>query len=588
MSQFIITSVGMAAASAATPTGPWVNIVEFRIGSDYSTEATVYDTGLIGTELYAGPPASYVMLDTDTIGIRCELPAALGPFEFGEIGLYMPDGVLFARASLSVPQHKMTGSAFGTPNTWRFTAVIKFTQAPALFNIITGGAPGSGTGIVEVANFSLLSNPSEMVDTPNSVLVMETNPWGESIMLWKSAANKWAIGKYSFFAPGIVTHATATTIEAAAFTTLGSALTRQYLIQFQNGDIRAVNGILGGVAQLSQNAAVRYPGDTFDIYKADSPAFSPPSLNSEDFNSLQSLLNLTWSTPTGTTPAAASGWGQTAVPAVGSGVTPTGWAYLVDVVRRAAGLLKIPNDFPMSTIQSDWATGMASQVAQYTNLVNLVRQISGSSPADVPIESTDQTSHLSVSHTAPYTSIHHDVRVTFASATAAKAFFNSGGWVGYAFTMKEDNMVQSLQHWRLAQLGIVRFAATLSESIGSMNLRCVDGDGLIAESGNCGYYGIGGSRRKVWSHMMPTGTEPGTEIGAGYVLFEMFASPVSATVFDLEFHITDTSGSFYSNATNSPPFWIRSEVRSGRASSTLLSTPVIAAPTVVTLPSSTW
>jgi hypothetical protein len=200
----------------------------------------------------------------------------------------------------------------------------------------------------------------------------------------------------------------------------------------------------------------------------------------------------------------------------------------------------------------------------------------------------EQASMDVVTRTAVYSAIHHDVQVDFADEDAARAFFNSGGWVGFRIDMDEDNMVQTLQRWRLAQLGVIRMAALKSDSVGSLKLVCDEGDGVIADEGNCGYYGVTTFRRKLWSHMLPVGTQPGTATDTGYVLFELFATKLSLTSMKVEFHITDTTGAAYSNATNTPPFSISCFCLSGRPDPAILYTPVIDHPTVTRLPSTSW
>lgn len=584
MSQFVITALGNAAASAATPTGPWVNIVQFRIGSDFATPASILDTDLKGTTLYTAAPISYSLIDTDTVGIRCELPATAGPFSFGEIGLYLPGNILFARASFGTVQQKLTGSLAGIPNAWRFTAVIKFSQAPALFNLTVG----SQNQILELGDFSLLSSPGTMLGSPNAVIVHEPNPWGEDVFLWKTSSNKWSIGKYSFHSSGAATSGTTTTLTSPIFAQLTSALTRQYLVQFANGDIRGILGVVGNTATFSRPRAAAVAGDSIEIYRADAPAFSQPKLSASDYNSLVNLFNFTWGTPSGSTPSTAHGWGQADLPLTPLGVTPTTWSFLVSKVNKACDLLGIPNNFPLATLQSDWSTDLASQSSQYAILTNLVQLIRNSALAAIPIEKTDVAVGALKTRTTNYTQIHHDVSITFTSATHANSFFNSGGWVGFKIDLDEDNMVQGLQKWRLAQLGVIRMMADRSESTGSMKLVTKTGDGTISSTGNAGFYGRSATRQKLWTDMLPIGTQPGTGIDTGYVLFEMYGTLVSSTVLNLEFWITDTSGAVYSNATNSPPPSIRSTFSTGIPNATILDSPVMAQPSVATLPSTSW
>ena len=585
MTQFVITSLGESVASVATPTGPWINIVEFRIGSNYDTPPSVFDTDLKGGTLYSAAPSSYARLDTDTIGIRCELPANVGPFTFGEIGLYLPGGVLFARASFGAPQHKLAGSVVGIPNAWRFMAVLKLAQAPALFNINAS----SQNQLLEIADFGLLSPPGSMPGNPNACIVHEPNPWSESILLWKTSPNRWSIGKYSLMTVGALSEdSVPLEIKSPVFATLNAALTRQYLVQFANGDIRGVIGCVGETAYLSQSTEIRPAGSSFELFKADSPSFSAPRLTAQDFNRLAAMFNFIWApSPVG---EPQHGWGQSAIPTVADpNEPPMGWPLLTDRVLAAAQLLGLPHHYPLNTLQNDWSSDLASQMAQFSVLTGLVSQIRGSSPEDVPFESTERLALATSLTETPYAAIHMDALATFASEGDINHFFNSGGWLGFEVDMNEDNMVQTLQHWRLAQLGIIRMCANQSDSTGSLKIVCTTGDNIIEDPGVSGYHGLVLlGRRKLWSHMMPVATEPGTATDTGYILFELFATLMTTTTIKMEFHITDNTGALHSNATNTPPFMAECTFWSGRPNSSLLMNPVISHPTATVLQSSTW
>jgi hypothetical protein len=583
MTQFVITVAGNAAVSAASPTGPFVNIVAFKIGSDFAAVPSDLDTDVVGTVLYSSTPSSYASLDAQTVGVRCEIPASVGPFTFGNIGLFLPGNVLFARASFGSPQQKQVGSISGVPNAWRITAALKFSQAPALFSILTS----SMNQVLEVADFSLLSSPSTMLGSPNQVVVHETTPYGEDPLLWKKDGLTWSVDKYTLLSTGTVT---ASTASSTSFTALNGASTRQYLLQFPNGDIRAVANFVGTVGNLTQNRAAALVGSSFRILKADAPSFTAPVLTATEYNALAATFNSVWSTPSGVTPSTAKGFNQTAVATVAPGVTPTSgnWASLVTPVQTLASLLDVPASIPLASIQSDWSVGMASQVLQYTALAQLVQTVSSVKSGEIDPAYMTVSPSVTRTRTSVYTQVHHDISVTFVSATSAQAFFNSGGYIAYTLALTADNMVQTIQKYALASLGPIRFCAGKTSSTNSVSVVTREGDGVIADLGNCGYYGLSGSRKRVWSYVVPTATQPGTGTNTGYINFEVYSTRISATVFNLEFWITDTSGAVYSNASNSPPPSITSAIQIGTAPSAYFSSPPMVAPTVATLPSTVW
>jgi hypothetical protein len=538
---------------------------------------------LIGTTLFTGVPTSYALLDSTTVGVRCEIPATAGPFTFGEIGLYLAGNVLFARASFGSPQQKLTGTISGIPNVWRITAALKFSQAPALFSILTQ----SQNQLLEVADFSLLSSPGTMLGSPNAVIVHETSPYGEDPVLWKTTSGRWSVGKYTLFTSGTVTASTTTSVTAVAFSALSGALPGQYLIEFDNGDIRAVSSMAGTTANLSQPMVAASVASNVRVLKADAPSFTAPVLSDIEYNTLVTLFNTAWSTPSGATPATAKGWGQIAVSTVASGVVPT-WTPLITAVSLACDLLDIPNTIAMASMQSDWSVGLSSQSALYTNLVQLIRQIAGSKTSSTPVSTLVPQLENSATHSGVYTQIHRDVSCTFASVAAAKAFFNSGGYVGFKVNITEDNMSQAIQKWRLAELGTIRFGGDRTGSLGNMKLENVDGDGTVAAAGNCGYYGLAAFRKKVWTHMIPVGAQPGTSQTLGFILFEVYCQQMTTTQFNLEFWITDNLGAAYSSATNAPPCLAVIETYTAAANTAALNTPAITRPVIAVLGTSTW
>lgn len=141
LSKFIITDVGLAHASVATPTGPYVEIVGFKIGSGYGYTPLPADTGLTGTLLYEGDVFDYANIDAHTINIICKLPADAGPFDFGEIAIYLADGTMFAKAVYTTPQSKFTSLGTNVLSTYTFNCLLRLEQSVAVFNVGSSTMP---------------------------------------------------------------------------------------------------------------------------------------------------------------------------------------------------------------------------------------------------------------------------------------------------------------------------------------------------------------------------------------------------------------------------------------------------------------
>src|ERR1700682_5894347 len=95
---FTIVNSGLATASISSPTGPWISIEKFSINAGYGYTPTVTQLAPEGALLFEGTPTSYQNVGGNTIDILCEIPPNAGPFQFGEVALYLPGNVLFAIA----------------------------------------------------------------------------------------------------------------------------------------------------------------------------------------------------------------------------------------------------------------------------------------------------------------------------------------------------------------------------------------------------------------------------------------------------------------------------------------------------------
>ncbi|QBX06677.1 tail collar protein [Burkholderia phage BcepSaruman] len=188
---FLITDVGLAAASVAKPDGPYIEIVEFRIGDGYGYTPSASDVGLNGNTVYTGIPTSYQFVAPDTLDILCELPPEAGYFEFGEVGLYLPGGVLFAKAVFQKPQQKFPKMTSATVNTYSLHCLLKLKQALALINVTVQQNPA----VLNVYCWSDVRPVSKMVNPYiPELLVHELDSAGSSTLLQQSAGDLWTVG----------------------------------------------------------------------------------------------------------------------------------------------------------------------------------------------------------------------------------------------------------------------------------------------------------------------------------------------------------------------------------------------------------
>jgi hypothetical protein len=91
-----LTNAGAALLDANT--GP-IQVSTFKLGSAYGYVPAPTDTDIHGSLVYTGAPSQYFVVNSNVVKYSVVLDYALGPFNFGEIGLYTSTGVLFALAT---------------------------------------------------------------------------------------------------------------------------------------------------------------------------------------------------------------------------------------------------------------------------------------------------------------------------------------------------------------------------------------------------------------------------------------------------------------------------------------------------------
>lgn len=130
---FQLTSAGIAAAIAAGENGPKISLTSFKLGTGAGYTPQVTDTALHGAVVYSGPINNYYAgSDPDTVVYELDVPASEGPYQWGECGIYMPDGTLFALAARPSTRAKDPGILTRIQATMVFTGATAIIQFPVL------------------------------------------------------------------------------------------------------------------------------------------------------------------------------------------------------------------------------------------------------------------------------------------------------------------------------------------------------------------------------------------------------------------------------------------------------------------------
>lgn len=135
--EFIVVQAGLNNAMSATyPGGISVKLVTLKIGSGtaYSPDPAT-DTDIRGTLLYQGNISSYVKQADGALLITCVIPAEVGPFTFGEIGIYDDSGNLFALCCLPEAVNKTSSLNSGFGTTYTYNGLLKLGTANVVIEV---------------------------------------------------------------------------------------------------------------------------------------------------------------------------------------------------------------------------------------------------------------------------------------------------------------------------------------------------------------------------------------------------------------------------------------------------------------------
>jgi hypothetical protein len=105
-----LTNAGAALLDANQ--GP-IQVSTYKLGSAFGYVPSPTDTNIHGTLVYSGAPSQFFVVNANVVKYSLLLDYPLGPFQFGEIGLFTSTGVLFALASADELLSKIPATATG-------------------------------------------------------------------------------------------------------------------------------------------------------------------------------------------------------------------------------------------------------------------------------------------------------------------------------------------------------------------------------------------------------------------------------------------------------------------------------------------
>lgn len=269
---FQITQAGINASVAANASGLSITIASFKLATGFGYTPTLGTTALLGAVVFTGVPTSSNLVALSTRDIVCIVPATAGPFLFGEIGLFLTDGTLFAVSTYSSSQEKSTTAVSGSANSFTLHCLLNMGLAPSVVQVITNTS-GFAT---EVANSGLITGSAALVGSPNALICYETTFGGDSIFLSKVTTTRWMPHNFAKIGSSTLTSSASSGTQVSS-TVFNSSLVTPgspagtYIVQDGSGNVRIVTGIsntgASGTLTLSYGIVSATAGTPIILYK---------------------------------------------------------------------------------------------------------------------------------------------------------------------------------------------------------------------------------------------------------------------------------------------------------------------------------
>lgn len=569
---FKITDVGLAAATLAGPSGPYINIAQFRVGSGFNYIPNGTETGLAGTTLYTGVPLAFTQIGVDTIEVLLVMDPTVGPFNFGEVGIYLSTGELFALSVFSTLQEKLNvvGNQAGTR--WAIRARLRLAQLPAICTVTILNA----NQLLELPSWAALPSPDNLISPTNAVIVHEENRSDDSILVIKDSTTQWSVLGYTKVIeedtsnPGVAF--TTTTVTAPSFLNLSLELPEtksRYLVKFPNGIIRRIAS-QPSPGVFSFTPAVAVPGTgVFSILEdcCGSGGGTIRYADTYEYNQLVLDFNPYWAVPSGSYSDSNKGLNEDPIPTIVSRPTIPNWNRLINAIRAACQVHGVPfadivtTNFAYPPVPANgWGLHTIAQV--WNTLVGKISLLEANRNVSDPVYQDLSVSTLTDSTRLPDWSsgtIRHRASYTFATNDDLLGFINGG------FTVRNSAQVLA------GSSNLWTNTNTLLSSIGTITINRAS---TICSTGIQPPNGLG-------FYTVPSGVDTvvfqRTQVfGSRNIQVRLILNMTSPTVITVTLELIPTGyGSYYSGADGE----LLSRFRVTKPASSVLTAPVKSFPT---------
>ena len=187
-----LTNAGAALIDANE--GP-IELGSFVLGSDYGYTPSPTDTNIHGTAIYTGGASPFVAANANVVKYSAYLDYPLGPFSFGELGLFTTNGTLFALAASDVLISKIPLTSQGTGNSIRLDIYLS----------MVGTNYEMWLDLAESNNqfqMAILGSPDQLPQpqnaTPNAYIISGVGAGQAAFLAYTDRSGLWNFDAYAY------------------------------------------------------------------------------------------------------------------------------------------------------------------------------------------------------------------------------------------------------------------------------------------------------------------------------------------------------------------------------------------------------
>jgi len=254
MAMIQLTAAGVALIEANT--GPVV-VNTFQLGSAYNYTPEPTDTAIHGTEVFSGIPTTPIAVNANIVKYSLFLDYPLGPFQFGEFGLYV-GATLFALGTTSQLEQKLALTSVDPGNAIRIDIYLSMVGSNyAMWLDLNQSNNSFRMGVLQSPDYL----PPSSGAVPNAYVVQGANVSQSAFLAYTDTNGLWNFDAYDFAQQAAATiTATDNSSVTLAFSQYAVGMSPQY---FGEVILQFATGALYGIVRYVSTAVIS--GDTVTL-----------------------------------------------------------------------------------------------------------------------------------------------------------------------------------------------------------------------------------------------------------------------------------------------------------------------------------